>query len=304
MPELPEVEVTARHISSALGRVRLIAHYASDKSLRFPLPSQALDALMGKELRQVFRRAKFVLLEFDAGWLAIHLGVSGSLQVRAAFTPPSSRASTTASTLAMPHDHLGLYFERLTSASVNQVAAQADRAMLIFNDPRRFGSVQWVPRDQIADSSQIAGFLSAGAGGLEPFDAKFDGAYLAHAAKGKSTPIKPWLMQGTVVVGVGNIYACEALFAAGIHPARAAGRIAPARMARLADHIRAILGAAIEAGGSTIRDFQGADGQPGRYGQVHRVYGRQGLPCTDCGHLIRRVIQAQRSTFYCHVCQR
>jgi formamidopyrimidine-DNA glycosylase len=296
MPELPEVEVTARHISSALGRVRLIAHYESNKALRFPMPRQALDALVGAELRQVFRRAKFVLLEFDAGWLAIHLGMSGCLEVR------------TANALSMPHDHLGLRFEpcleRQASGSNDQSSRNTDHPILVLNDPRRFGSVQWLPRHSVADPAQIAGQLSAGSGGLEPFDPQFNGDYLVRTAKGKATPIKPWLMQGQVVVGVGNIYACEALFAAGIHPARAAGRIAGVRFSRLADEIRKILSAAIDAGGSTIRDFQGADGQPGRYGQVHRVYGRQGQPCPVCATTVRRIVQAQRSTFYCHVCQR
>jgi formamidopyrimidine-DNA glycosylase len=284
MPELPEVEVTARRIATALGGMQLVACASSGKPLRFPIPMQNLQALTGSTLRAVSRRAKFLLLEFDSGWLAIHLGMSGSLQVHGGQPP------------LQLHDHLQLFFTPFGQGKAAQQNA------LVLNDPRRFGSVQWIARQ--GQTNEIGALLSPGARGMEPFDQKFSGQFLYAQSRTRSTAIKPWLMQGHVVVGVGNIYASEALFAAGIHPARAAGKISLTRYQVLAQEIQRILQSAIAAGGSSIRDFLGADGQAGRYGQSHLVYGKAGDPCPVCKKPIRKIIQAQRSTFYCHGCQR
>jgi formamidopyrimidine-DNA glycosylase len=304
MPELPEVEVTARRIASALSGMSLLAFAASGKTLRYPIPLDAIQGLTGLALRAVTRRAKYLLLEFDSGWLAVHLGMSGSLQVHQGLPVMQS------------HDHLQLIFcpsgsfrpGSLALDSLNSDSLSSNKATagltLVLNDPRRFGSVQWIARAEGLDLKLLGGLLSPGASGMEPFDQRFCGDFLHDQAASKQTAVKPWLMQGHVVVGVGNIYASEALFAAGIHPARAAGRISLARYRILAKEIQRILQSAIAAGGSTIRDFLDADGQEGRYGQSHQVYGKAGMPCPACQQPIRKIIQAQRSTFYCHGCQR
>ena len=279
MPELPEVEVTARALKPALTGQRLLAWRCSGKALRYPMPKHDLDRLVGQTLQTVDRRAKFLLFEFALGWLAIHLGMSGACR----FAPLKAPLRL--------HDHLVLEFG-------------PNRLAMVLNDPRRFGSVQWISRDSAADMRALGACLGESAAGIEPFDPAFTGAFLRQAAAGRKTPIKPWLMQGNTVVGVGNIYACEALFAAGIHPARPAGRVSQARLEPLSCRIKEILASAIDQGGSTLRDFHSADGSPGRYGQSHQVYGRAGQACTACGTPIRRLIQSQRSTFYCHVCQR
>jgi formamidopyrimidine-DNA glycosylase len=279
MPELPEVEVTARALRPVLAGQRLLAWHSSGLALRYPMPARELDQLVGQTLQTVERRAKFLLLQFSSGWLVIHLGMSGACR----FAPPEEPARL--------HDHLMLAFG-------------PRKVTMVLNDPRRFGSVQWVPANAAADMHALGACLGESAAGLEPFSPAFTGAYLRRAAVGKKISIKQWLMQGSTVVGVGNIYACEALFAAGIHPARPAGRISQARLTPLAMRIQTILANAIEQGGSTLRDFHSADGSPGRYGQSHQVYGRAGQPCAICGTPIRRMIQNQRSTFYCHVCQR
>jgi len=280
MPELPEVEVTARVLASRLDGARLVGWSFSGRALRHPFPGDAMSALEGATVRRVGRRAKYVLMVFDRGCLAIHLGMSGAM-----------RCEEDACTPALLHDHVRMAF----------IDTRGHRLTAVFHDPRRFGSFQW-----LADASPTdpGPWLGESACGIEPLDPAFDGALLHRLSRGVRTPIKPWLMSGRVVVGVGNIYACEALFDAGIHPARRAGAVSRERYERLAPAICRVLEAAIAAGGSSISDFVGADGSPGRYGQSHRVYGRAGQPCTACGTALRRIVQQQRSTFYCHVCQR
>lgn len=288
MPELPEVEVTARHLGAALRGATLRSSQFSGKRLRHPFPRQAMASLVGQRLNQVSRRAKYLLLAFDNGWLAVHLGMSGVMQCCDPATPPRL------------HDHVRLSF-RLDSGNMMDV---------VFHDPRRFGSFQWIDYAELGDTRDLGELLGESARGIEPFDPAFDGDFLYQQSRGKTTPIKHWLMSGQTVVGVGNIYACEALFESGIHPARAADSIARPRYQSLATAIRRILAAAIASGGSTISDFLGPDGQAGRYGGSHQVYDHEGAPCPRCISLgnskakIRRMIQQQRSTFYCCVCQR
>lgn len=282
MPELPEVEVVVQSLRGQLAGGRLTAAQFSGKQLRHAFPKQAIHQLIGQPLQNVTRRAKFVLLEFPSGWLAIHLGMSGAAQVCPSTTPSEK------------HDHVRLGFQ----------LARQKTCDLIYNDPRRFGSFQWFEKSQVKDLQTLGGLLGESAAGLEPFDPQFDGRWLFEKSRSIRAAIKPWLMQGSTVVGVGNIYACEALYASGIHPARAAGAVSLARYERLAESIQTILRSAIDAGGSTIRDFVGADGATGRYGQSHQVYGRAGATCSKCQRPIRRIVQQQRSTFYCYGCQR
>ncbi|MBU3725114.1 MAG: bifunctional DNA-formamidopyrimidine glycosylase/DNA-(apurinic or apyrimidinic site) lyase [Burkholderiaceae bacterium] len=283
MPELPEVEVTAQALRPAIDGARLKGFRFSGKSLRHPFPKAALARLQGASVVAVGRRAKYVLIEFPIGWLAIHLGMSGSIDCRIGVE-----------TIAWgPHDHVGLSFEGTKGGSV----------MLVYHDPRRFGSFQWIEKAGLG-AADIADRLGPGACGMEPLDPAFTGRWLFDASRGRKVAIKQWLMDGRTVVGVGNIYACEALFDAGIHPRRAARAVSLKRYEQLAPAIQRILNQAIAQGGSTIQDFHGPDGQAGRYGQSHRVYGREGQPCPRCARPIRRIVQGQRSTFFCHGCQR
>ncbi len=284
MPELPEVEVTAAALRPALVGGRLAAWSFSGKRLRHPFPKRALHQLIGEPVVSVGRRAKYVLLEFPSGWLAIHLGMSGSLQCHVHRPAPE------------PHDHVRLTFDR-----------SGHEATAVFHDPRRFGSVQWIARADLGEQD-IGTRLGSSARGCEPLDPQCNGAALYARSRGRKTPIKQWLMAGDAVVGVGNIYACEALFAAEIHPRRKVGTVSLAKFNDLVAHLRRILSEAIAQGGSTISDFIGPDGRAGRYGQAHRVYGQEGTECPRCGpqsgFRIRRIVQQQRSTFYCHGCQR
>lgn len=273
MPELPEVEVVRRGIAPILIGQPLVSVWASGKPLRsFSGDSARLQPLIGQYLQSVERRSKTLVLAFDQHHLRLHLGMSGVLRAQAG----------QASGMQSPdlHTHLVLGFESAT---------------LWLRDPRRFGDAQVCPPD--AD-------WPASAKGLEPLSGEFTAEAMSTSASGVRQAVKPWLMAGTAVVGVGNIYACEALFRAGIHPARAAGRIAPARMRLLVQVIQAVLSEAIARGGSTLRDFHGHDGEQGLYRADHLVYGRQGHPCPRCQRPIRRIVQAQRSTFYCSGCQR
>lgn len=277
MPELPEVEVTRRGIAPALERAVVLGTRRSGKTLRWPMPPDLDRLVAGQTVRAVQRRGKYLLLEFEAGWLILHLGMSGSLRVLDREQPPG------------PWDHFDLRCR----------GALGDR-ILRLTDPRRFGAVVWHPRTAgpLAAHALLAGL------GIEPLDPAFDARYLREHLRGRRSAIKTALLAGDVVVGVGNIYASEALFRAGIHPARAAGRISPARCATLVDAVRATLAEAIERGGSTLRDFVGSDGAPGHFQLAARVYGRAGEPCRVCGMAIRAIRQGQRSTYYCPRCQR
>lgn len=270
MPELPEVETSRRGIAPHLEAQIVTDVIVRQPKLRWPIPRDLRRKLMGQELILVDRRAKYLLLRFRTGTLMLHLGMSGSLRVLAADTPPDK------------HDHIDVVFGAVC---------------LRLRDPRRFGAVLWTTDD--THHHPLIAHL-----GPEPLSDEFDAAHLATAAKGRKLAIKSFIMDGKVVVGVGNIYANEALFMAGIHPQRAAGRISLARLTVLVACIKRILAAAIEQGGTTLRDFQQEDGKPGYFAQELQVYGRGGLPCPACGHLLSEIRLGQRSTVYCGHCQR
>ncbi len=270
MPELPEVETTRRGIAPHLEGRRVVAVHVRQPRLRRPVPPTLAERLTGAPLQAVTRRAKYLLFRFPHGTLLLHLGMSGSLRVLEAPPPPG------------PHDHLDLVFE-------------AGRTLRL-HDPRRFGMVDWVEADAIHPWLRDLG--------PEPLDAAFDGDWLARRARGRRQAVKPFIMDARVVVGVGNIYASEALFRAGIHPRRAAGRISPARYRRLAEAIAAVLREAIAAGGTTLREFPSAEGRPGYLAQRLAVYGRAGAPCPRCARPIVKAVIGGRSSYYCPGCQR
>jgi len=239
--------------------------------LRWRVDPRLPATIAGQRVRDVRRRAKYLIIDLDAGSLILHLGMSGSLRVLDPATP------------LKPHDHYDLLLE--------------SGRCLRFNDPRRFGSLHWSEGDP-ADHPLLAAL------GPEPLTSAFNADYLARRARGRRVAIKQFLMDQRVVVGVGNIYASEALYRAGVHPRRAAGRVSGARLAALVEAIRAVLGAAIRAGGTTLRDYVGADGTPGYFRQRLYVYERTGRPCRRCRTPVRHLVQGQRSTYYCPRCQR
>jgi formamidopyrimidine-DNA glycosylase len=270
MPELPEVETTRRGIRPLVAGQVVTALQVRNARLRLPVSSELEAAIVGERLAEVRRRAKYLLLDFPAGSVIIHLGMSGSLRVLAADERPGA------------HDHVDLVF-----------GAHALR----LRDPRRFGLVLWQAGDALAHP-WLSGL------GPEPLGDAFDGAWLYRVTRGLRAPIKQALMDAHRVVGVGNIYASESLFRACIHPLTAAGEVGPRRCERLAHAVRETLELAIAAGGSTLRDFVGGDGRPGYFQQQYFVYGRAGEPCRVCGTPVRRVVVAQRATFFCERCQR
>jgi formamidopyrimidine-DNA glycosylase len=239
--------------------------------LRWRVDPRLPATIAGQRIRDVRRRAKYLIIDLDTGSLILHLGMSGSLRVLDPATP------------LVPHDHYDLLLE--------------SGRCLRFNDPRRFGSLHWSEGDP-ADHPLLAAL------GPEPLTSAFNADYLARRALRRRVTIKQFLMDQRVVVGVGNIYASEALFRAGVHPKRAAGRVSGARLAALVEAVRAVLGDAIRAGGTTLRDYVGADGAPGYFRQRLYVYERTGQPCRRCRTPVRHVVQGQRSTYYCPRCQR
>ncbi len=270
MPELPEVEITRRGIAPhLLGRTieRLVCRVPR---LRWPLPGPEA-ALAGEVVRVVERRAKYLLLRCDGGTLILHLGMSGHLRLVGAGLP------------AAPHDHVDLVF--------------SDGTMLRLNDPRRFGALLWTPDDPQRHPLLVEL-------GPEPFAAEMDGGYLYRRSRGRTVAVKPFIMDQTVVVGVGNIYASEALFRAGIRPTRPAGSVGRARYERLAAAIREVLAAALDAGGTTLRDFTDPGGRPGYFSVELQVYGREGKPCRSCGRAIAQCRLGGRATCFCPGCQR
>lgn len=273
MPELPEVEVVRRGLQASVAGRTLRAVRVREQRLRWPVPPALSDQLPGRILRSVERRGKYLLMSFDHGALIVHLGMSGSFRFLAA--PPAPAR----------HDHVDLEFEHGT---------------LRYHDPRRFGAMLW----HDAAQGPALGHPALANLGVEPLSPAFDGALLHRALRGRRTAIKQALMAGDIVVGVGNIYASESLFRAGIRPSAAAHRIGRERCERLAESVRATLAEAIEHGGSTLRDFVASDGAAGCYQVESYVYGRAGQPCRVCGAPVRRMRQQQRSTFYCARCQR
>jgi len=277
VPELPEVEVTRRGIAPHLIGRRIAAVTVREPRLRWRVPV-SVARLAGHTVRAVKRRGKYLLIDCGAGHLIVHLGMSGSLRLVDPLAPPGK------------HDHVDLAF-----------AGERDRPgygrMLRLRDPRRFGAVLWT--EAPPEAHPLLRDL-----GIEPLSRAFDARRLHALTRAHRTSIKQFLMDGRRIVGVGNIYASESLFLAGIRPQTAARRLSPARCARLAAAIRQTLRAAIRAGGSTLRDFVGGDGELGCFQMRHWVYGRAGVPCRRCGALIRRLVQGQRATYYCPRCQR
>lgn len=273
MPELPEVEVTRRgvapHVEGRIVSDVLLRH----AGLRWPFPSGLREILLQRTLLRTGRRGKYLLLHFDHGTLLVHLGMSGSLRVLPAASP------------IRLHDHFELVMGEQS---------------LRLNDPRRFGAVLWHP----AEEGGVENHLLLRGLGVEPFDDGFSAQLLYKSTRNRSAPIKQLLLAGDIVVGVGNIYASESLFEAGINPTTPARRIGLARYGRLVAAIRRILAASIEKGGSTLRDFVGADGRAGYFQQSYFVYDRTGQPCLRCGAAIRQIRQGQRATFYCLNCQK
>ena len=238
--------------------------------LRWPIPREMEELLPDQRIDSIRRRAKYLLLDTAAGSALLHLGMSGSLRVLPADAPVRA------------HDHVDVLLE--------------GERVLRFNDPRRFGCLLWQAPGQT--HPLLAGL------GPEPLSEAFDGDYLFDLSRGRSAPVKTFLMDQAVVVGVGNIYAAEALFLAGISPLRAAGRVSRERYAALAQAVKAILGHAITRGGTTLRDFLSPDGAPGYFEQELQVYGRGGQPCTRCGRLLKQASLGQRTTVWCPHCQR
>lgn len=271
MPELPEVETTRRGVAPHVVGRRIAALRVYDSRLRWPVPADLEKRLVGRMIEVVDRRSKYLLFRMGTDTLLVHLGMTGSLRV---FRKAPDRR---------PHDHVDLVMD--------------DGTLLRYNDPRRFGAMLWVP-GPATDHPLLARL------GPEPFDQTFDAAYLWHALRNRTAAIKLALMDNGVVVGVGNIYASESLFRAGIRPTTPARGVSRPRIARLVESVRAVLTEAIAKGGSTLRDYVDARGEPGYFQLDYFVYDRAGEPCRVCGTKIRQRRLGGRASYYCPGCQR
>jgi len=270
MPELPEVETVRRGLAPHLSGRCFVAAVIREARLRWPVPTDLETRIRGRRILDLQRRGKYLLMQLDDGWLIFHLGMSGNLRLLPADTP------------LRKHDHIDLLLD--------------DGQVLRYRDPRRFGALLW--------SSDPANHPLIATLGVEPLSDDFAGPHLHALCRGRSSAIKQLIMNAHLLVGVGNIYANEALFHAGIDPRTPAGRLSRPRCARLAAAIKEILLLAIAAGGSTLRDFVDGHGNPGWFQQTYRVYGRAGQPCAICGSTIRTQRQGARATCYCPHCQR
>lgn len=270
MPELPEVETTRRGIEPHVRGHRVHHLTLRRPDLRWPIPPELAAAIEGQRVEGVRRRAKYLLFDFAPGSALVHLGMSGSLRLLPSDTPPRT------------HDHVDFELDNAT--------------VVRFNDPRRFGALLWQPR---GTTHPLLEHL-----GPEPLSDLFDGAWLYARSRGRKASVKTFLMDQAIVVGVGNIYAAEALFAAGIAPARAAGSVGQARYERLAFEVKRILTAAIERGGTTLRDFISPDGRAGYFAQELSVYGREGERCPRCAAPLKHARIGQRASVWCPNCQR
>ena len=274
MPELPEVEVTRRSFAERIAGARIVSSVLG-KPLRWPLGLQP-QALQGRLVQGVRRRGKYLLLDLNEGLLLIHLGMSGSLRFVGGDEEPLGPAGV--------HDHFDL---------------QTTRGLLRLHDPRRFGAVIYVPSETDALARKLLDHL-----GMEPLGDGFTLPDFKAGLAASRAPIKQLLLSGSVVVGVGNIYASEVLFLSRIHPATPARDIGPRKVKALYESIREVLALAVEQGGTTLRDFSSANGMEGHFQLQAKVYGREGMPCTHCGATIRLLKQGQRSTYYCARCQK
>lgn len=271
MPELPEVETTRRGIEPHILGQPIARVIVRERRLRWPVPPRLPALLQGKTVHAVQRRAKYLLLDMGEGTVMVHLGMSGSLRIVPADEPPRK------------HDHVDFCFP--------------DGRALRFHDPRKFGSIHWLTGDR--GQHPLLRDL-----GPEPLSDDFNAALLFALSRKRKAPVKTFIMDGHTVVGVGNIYANEALYRAGIRPTRAAGSVSLARYDRLVVAIKEVLAEAIRVGGTTLRDFIGGNGEPGYFKQSLAVYGRGGLPCVGCGGVLKEVRLGQRATVYCGKCQR
>jgi len=270
MPELPEVETSRRGIMPYVVGERVAGVLVRDRRLRWPVSAEIDRRLPGQTIESLDRRAKYMLFNTAAGTMILHLGMSGSLRLLPRETPPGK------------HDHIDLVF---------------GERVLRLRDPRRFGAVLWTEAP-LATHPLLAHL------GVEPLSRALTAAHLHAITRGHRSAIKQLLMDGRRIVGVGNIYACESLFVAGVDPRRPARGLSRARCERLVLAIKLTLRKAIRAGGASLRDFVRSDGEPGHFQLRAWVYGRAGLPCRRCGTPVRRIVQAQRATFYCPRCQR
>jgi formamidopyrimidine-DNA glycosylase len=271
LPELPEVETTRRGLARYVRKRRIAALAVYEPRLRWPVTHDLPKQVAGQRIVRLGRRAKYLLLGLESGTLLLHLGMSGNLRAVPADTP------------RLTHDHFDLVLD--------------SGLALRFNDPRRFGSLLYT-RGEPAEHPLLATL------GPEPFATAFDADYLFRITRRRRVAIKQLLMNSRLVVGVGNIYASEALFRARIRPQRQARTLSRADAARLVRGVRAVLNQAIRAGGTTLRDYLGADGAPGYFRQRLYVYERRGKPCRRCGTPVRAMVQGQRSTYYCPSCQK
>lgn len=271
MPELPEVETTRCGILPVLKNQRITRVVVRDARLRWPVPPEFAERLTGQRIRDVHRRAKYLLIELEQGTVIWHLGMSGSLRVLQCGTQPQL------------HDHIDVEL--------------GTGRLLRFNDPRRFGCALWTGDDP--GEHELIAHL-----GPEPLSDEFDAEYLVAKARKRSVAIKQFIMNAEIVVGVGNIYASEALFRAGIRPRRAAGRVKREELKKLVTAIKTVLGDAIKVGGTTLRDYVNANGAPGYFKQKLFVYERAGEPCRKCKTPIQQIVQGNRSTYYCPHCQK
>lgn len=270
MPELPEVETTRKGISPHISNKTITSVVIRHFGLRWPIPPTLADILKGRRISQILRRGKYLLLDCENGWLIIHLGMSGSLRILTQAEAPKK------------HDHVDLIFN--------------DGTILRYHDPRRFGAILWEPGN--IWSHPLLRDL-----GPEPLDPELSVDYLYEATRTRTQAVKQVIMDSKLLVGVGNIYASEALFRAGIRPTTAANRISKQRYQRLLEAIQTTLQAAIDTGGSTLRDYVNSNGNSGYFQLQHLVYDRAEQPCRTCGTPIRHARQGQRSTFYCPHCQ-
>ena len=270
MPELPEVETTRRGLAPHVTGRHVHGVIARRATLRWPIPADLHEVLVGQPVLAVRRRAKYLLIDVPSGSVIIHLGMSGSLRVLPGDTPLRT------------HDHVDICLD--------------NGHVLRLNDPRRFGAVLWQPAGTTHE-------LLAGLG-PEPLTDAFDGDYLFERSRGRKTAVKAFVMDQAVVVGVGNIYAAESLYLAGISPLRPAGGISRQRYRQLGERIKQVLGYSIERGGTTLRDFISPDGLPGYFEQELLVYGREGQPCKGCGRALKHATIGQRATVWCGYCQR
>lgn len=290
MPELPEVETTRRGLAAHLTGLKIADVVIRNGSLRWPIPKSLPRLLRGLTILSLKRRAKYLLMDCGSGTLILHLGMSGSLRVLPYVMCAAPARGTPVGTPLLrsdppagKHDHFDLILSNGT--------------LVRLRDPRRFGAVLWHSGDPV--THPLLADL-----GPEPLEQDFDARYLHQITRGRSISIKQCIMDNHIVVGVGNIYANESLFRAGIRPQLAAGKLSLPRCTKLVVEIRATLAEAINLGGSTLRDFVNTSGQPGYFQQTYWVYGRAGEPCRRCGAPVKQIRQGQRSSFYCGTCQK